>query len=90
MYKYIVPVSGSDRTVAYREFASGHDCLLHSPETLYSFRQKFCSFVVLFQSKLLVERCPLIKPKSIQKKKKKKEPSAVTGHTNFSLYEQNC
>ena len=25
---------------AYREFASGHDCRLHRPVKLYSFRQK--------------------------------------------------
>jgi hypothetical protein len=29
-------------TVAYREFAKGHDWRLHRPVTLYSFRQKFC------------------------------------------------
>lgn len=28
-------------TVAYRELASGHDCLLQKPVTLYSLRQKF-------------------------------------------------
>lgn len=40
------------RTVAYREFARGHDCRLQNPVTLYSFRQKFC-VVVLFTSQLL-------------------------------------
>ena len=33
-------------TVAYREFARGHDCRLHSPVTLYSFRQKFWVIVL--------------------------------------------
>lgn len=28
-------------TVAYRELARGHDCLLQRPVTLYSFLQKF-------------------------------------------------
>lgn len=52
MYRYIAPVSGSDRIVAYRELASGHDCRLQSPLTLYSFRQKFWFLVVLFKNKL--------------------------------------
>lgn len=42
-----MPVSGLERTVAYRELARGQDCLLHRPVTLYSLRQKFFSFVVL-------------------------------------------
>lgn len=42
-----MPVSGFERTVAYRELARGHDCLLQRPVTLYSLRQKFFSFVVL-------------------------------------------
>lgn len=42
-----MPVSGLERTVAYRELARGHDCLLQRPVTLYSLRQKFFSFVVL-------------------------------------------
>lgn len=33
-------------TVAYLEFANGHDCRLHRPVTLYSFRQKFCVAVL--------------------------------------------
>ena len=37
-------------TVAYREFARGHDCRLHSPVTLYSFRQKFCVVVLRNES----------------------------------------
>ncbi len=35
------------RTVAYREFAKGQLCLLHSPVALYSFRQKFCVVVLV-------------------------------------------
>lgn len=34
------------RTVAYRLFARGQDCLLHRPETLYSFLQKAPVFVL--------------------------------------------
>ena len=34
------------RTVAYREFARGHDCRLQKPVTLYSFLQKFCVSVL--------------------------------------------
>lgn len=56
MYRYIVPVSGSDRTVAYRELASGQDCRLQRPVTLYSLRQKFCPFVVLFLELVNVSR----------------------------------
>jgi hypothetical protein len=33
--------------VAYRELAKGQDWRLQRPLTLYSLRQKFCSFVVL-------------------------------------------
>lgn len=39
-------VPSCSRTVAYREFASGHDCLLQNPVTLYSLRQKFCVAVL--------------------------------------------
>lgn len=39
MQRYTLPLSSL--IVAYLEFARGHDDLLHSPETLYSFRQKF-------------------------------------------------
>jgi len=40
-------VAGSERIVAYRELASGHDCLEQKPETLCSLRQKVWSLVVL-------------------------------------------
>jgi hypothetical protein len=50
-----VPELGWDRTVAYREFARGHDWRLQRPVTLYSLRQKFFSFVVL-EKKLAVSR----------------------------------
>lgn len=54
MNRHRAPVSGSGRTVAYREFASGHDCRLQNPVRLYSFRQKFCSFVLSLREKFIL------------------------------------
>lgn len=82
----MAPVSGSDRTVAYREFAKGQLCRLHNPVTLYSLRQKFWPFVVL---KLVKKKLAYAyeDPRIFFKKKyagKKKEK------TNLSLKAQNC
>ena len=40
------------RTVAYLEFAKGHDWRLQKPVALYSFLQKFCVAVLLKQAQL--------------------------------------
>ena len=42
------PLPSFSLTVAYLEFARGHDCLLQKPVTLYSFLQKFWVDVLEF------------------------------------------
>ena len=45
----------SSLMVAYLLFAKGHDCLLQSPVTLYSFLQKFFVSVLKYQVYIVIK-----------------------------------
>jgi hypothetical protein len=47
VFVYRKSTPSCSRTVAYREFASGHEERLHRPVTLYSLRQKALSCAIL-------------------------------------------